>query len=45
LRAANREHCANQWRKGRDYVVANAESDASIALVRELVAKALIGAI
>jgi len=45
LRAANREDCANQWRKGRDYVVANAESDASIALVRELVAKALNGAI
>ena len=45
LRAANREQCANQWRASREYVVANAESDAPVALVRELIAKALNGAI
>jgi hypothetical protein len=45
LRTANREQCASQWSASREYVVANAESDAPIMLVRDLVARALHGAI
>lgn len=41
LRNSRREDLAMQWRQAREYVVANAETDAPISLVRDLIAQAL----
>jgi hypothetical protein len=41
LRNARREDLAAQWRQAREYVVANAESDTPISLVRDHIARAL----
>ncbi|MFM7082388.1 MAG: hypothetical protein ACKOYI_10625 [Actinomycetota bacterium] len=41
LRNSRREDLATQWRQAREYVVANAETDAPISLVRDLIAQAL----
>ncbi|MFM8014479.1 MAG: hypothetical protein ACKPCO_00170 [Actinomycetota bacterium] len=41
LRNSRREDLATQWRQAREYVVANAETDAPISLVRDLIARAL----
>lgn len=43
LRAMRREDCANSWRAEREYMVANAESDESIKLVRQLIDRAICG--
>lgn len=43
LRAMRREDAANQWRRERMYMVANAESDEPISLVRRLVSRAIRG--
>jgi len=44
LRAATREDCAAQWQVAREYVVANAETDSPIELVRSQIARALSSA-
>jgi hypothetical protein len=41
LRNLRREDLATQWRQAREYLVANAETDAPISLVRDLIAQAL----
>lgn len=41
LRNSRREDLATQWRQAREYVVANAETDAPISLVRNHIAQAL----
>jgi hypothetical protein len=38
-----REDCANSWRAEREYMVANAESDEPIKLVRQLIDRAICG--
>jgi len=44
LRAATRADCAAQWQVAREYVVANAETDSPIELVRSQIARALSSA-
>jgi len=41
LRNSRREDLAAQWRDAREYVVANAETDAPISIVRDHIARAL----
>jgi len=41
LRNSRRENLAAQWRDAREYVVANAETDAPISIVRDHIARAL----
>jgi len=43
LRKSRREDLAAQWRDAREYVVANAETDAPISIVRDHIARALNG--
>ncbi|MFM7665028.1 MAG: hypothetical protein ACKO61_00960 [Actinomycetota bacterium] len=43
LRNSRREDLAAQWRDAREYVVANAETDAPISIVRDHIARVLNG--
>ncbi|MFM7525815.1 MAG: hypothetical protein ACKO48_04770 [Actinomycetota bacterium] len=43
LRNSRREDLATQWRDAREYVVANAETDAPISIVRDHIARVLNG--
>ena len=43
LREMRREECAGSWRREREYMVANAESDEPIKLVRQLLDRAVRG--
>ena len=43
LRTMRREDCANSWRTEREYMVANAETDEPIKLVRQLIDRAIRG--